>query len=880
MNREAAWRIATGVAATAVLCAGWVATRPVWWVRTLSGGGQAGYADGPVDSARWYVPTGLALDASTPGRPTLYVADTYNHRIQRFDADGNYLGQWGSTGSGNSQFSYPNGVGVDGTGNVTVADTSNNRIQNFDSNGNYLNQWGASGSGDGQFNSPIGVAVDGASNVYVADSNNNRIQKFNQTGVVLDDDESHNFEDLASGTYFITEQVPAGWWLDGIDCDGGSPVVDGNRVSLALAGGDDVTCTFTNNQPATLTITKATNPTGGTGFPFTIEPGTNRYVTQWGGFGSGNGLFISPTGVAADGAGNVYVADTYNDLIQKFDSDGNYLDQWGGTGSGDGQFQYPQGVAADGAGNVYVADQSNHRIQKFDGGGNYLDQWGSYGSGDGQFYYPLAVVVDGAGNVYVADTYNNRIQKFDGDGNYLDQWGGYGSGDGQFSNPTGVAADGAGNIYVVDQSNSRIQKFGPAGATLDDGQSHTFSDLAAGIYVLTEDVPGGWYLVDIDCGGATATRDGDSVSVTVEGGDDVECVFTNSDTPPPTTGSIRVTKEIIGSGTGTFTICVESDCKAFSGGDGEQQTWADLAPGDYTVSEQDAGPDWDEPPSQEVTVVAGQTADATVTNTYDSPAGVFMSAIAAGTTSDGLAYGSEDILLWDGTAWSTWFDGSAAGLEPKKAKHDIDAIWIPDPDGEEFIFSFTQNRRTIPGVGPNVDGMDLVRWDGSAFSFWFDGSDVFLTNKTQEKIDALHILPGGESPIGSGCLAYLLVSTQGPGKVPNFNGGQLKFQGEDVLGFCATSLGQTTAGLWHMVLDGSAAGMPRNSTDSISVSDDGQTMYLTTQGAFNVDAAAGGHSMVYAYDFATGTFSGPLFSAPAAGLPNQVTGLHVDGPLP
>jgi len=112
--------------------------------------------------------------------------------------------------------------------------------------------------------------------------------------------------------------------------------------------------------------------------------------------------------------------------------------------------------------------------------------------------------------------------------------------------------------------------------------------------------------------------------------------------------------------------------------------------------------------------------------------------------------------------------------------------------------------------------------------------------------------------------------------VPNYSGGQLKFQGEDVLGFCATSLGENTTGLWHMVLDGSAEGMPRNSTDSISVSDDGGTMYLTTQGAFAVDAAAGGHSVVYAYDFATGTFSGPIFSAPAAGLPQKVDGLQMN----
>ncbi len=172
--------------------------------------------------------------------------------------------------------------------------------------------------------------------------------------------------------------------------------------------------------------------------------------------------------------------------------------------------------------------------------------------------------------------------------------------------------------------------------------------------------------------------------------------------------------------------------------------------------------------------------------------------------------------------------------------------------------------------------MDLVKWDGSAFSLFFDGSDVGLNNKTQEKIDGLHILPGSESPVGAGCIAYLLVSTQGPGRVTNGPAPGFRFGGEDVLGFCATNLGADTAGVWHMVLDGSAEGMPRNATDSISLSDDGQTLYLTTKGTFNVDAASGGHSMVYEYDMTTGDFSGPVFDAPAEGLPVKVDGLQMN----
>jgi len=259
---------------------------------------------------------------------------------------------------------------------------------------------------------------------------------------------------------------------------------------------------------------------------------------------------------------------------------------------------------------------------------------------------------------------------------------------------------------------------------------------------------------------------------------------------------------------------------------------------------------------------------------------VFMSTAVAGSVGP-LSFGSEDVLRWDGSAWSVWFDGSDAGLAPTgKWKHNLNAIYIPDPNGQELILSFTQNKRLVPGLVDLVDGMDLVRWDGSAFSVWFDGQDVGLTQMTQEKIDGLHVLDGSLSPVGGSCQAYLLISTQGPGRVNNPGEPAIKFGGEDVLGFCATNLGPTTTGFWTMVLDGSAEGMPRNATDSISASDDGSVIYLTTRGTFNVDSASGGHSMVYRYDIGSGTFSGPYFSAPANGLTAKVDGLQLQGDLP
>jgi len=191
------------------------------------------------------------------------------------------------------------------------------------------------------------------------------------------------------------------------------------------------------------------------------------FVLQWGSSGSGNGEFNSPSGVATDAAGNVYVADSGNNRIQKFSSTGTYLTQWGSSGGGNGQFSNAQDLVTDAVGNVYVADLRNNRIQKFTSTGTYLTQWGSSGSGNGQFSNPAGMAIDVAGNVYVAEfSPNDRIQKFTSTGTYLTQWGSSGGGNGQFRNPDGLATDAAGNVYVADANNDRIQKFTSTGTYL------------------------------------------------------------------------------------------------------------------------------------------------------------------------------------------------------------------------------------------------------------------------------------------------------------------------------------------------------------------------------------------------------------------------------
>src|SRR5512145_533897 len=135
-----------------------------------------------------------------------------------------------------------------------------------------------------------------------------------------------------------------------------------------------------------------------------------------------------------------------------------FAGKWGSAGTAAGQFSSPEGIAVGGLGPqyVYVADTQNHRIQKFDLLGNFVATWGSFGSGDGQFNRPTGVTVDPAGNVFVADTGNNRIQAFNSNGQLMMKWGSFGTGDGQFNAPTGVlASQFSRDVYVADTGNNR-----------------------------------------------------------------------------------------------------------------------------------------------------------------------------------------------------------------------------------------------------------------------------------------------------------------------------------------------------------------------------------------------------------------------------------------
>ena len=208
--------------------------------------------------------------------------------------------------------------------------------------------------------------------------------------------------------------------------------------------------------------------TPGAGFVYVADSDNHKlkkfdldgtYITSWGGYGTGNGKLSYPQDVEVDSSGNVYVSDYDNARVTKFTSTGTYTFKFGSSGSSNGQFNAPYDLALDSSGNIYVADSNNHRIQKFDPTGTYVTKWGTYGSANGQLAYPKGIAIDSLDNVYVSDSGYNHIEKFDSDGNYLDKWGTGGSDNNEFNGPQGLTVDSLNNIYVTDYGNNRIQKF-------------------------------------------------------------------------------------------------------------------------------------------------------------------------------------------------------------------------------------------------------------------------------------------------------------------------------------------------------------------------------------------------------------------------------------
>ncbi len=231
----------------------------------LDGDGPMGPGDGQFQE-----PWGIAV--AEDGR--VYVADTWNHRVQVFDSDGSFLTKWGMYGmvpdADSWGFYGPRDIAVDDQGRVFVTDTGNKRVMVYDQDGNYLDQWGSDGVMPGYFSEPVGIDLDAEGNIYVADTWNQRIQVFDS--------------DFA----YLREWTVNAW--------PGTNVV--NKPYLAVDAEGRV---------------YVTDPEGYLVIVFNSD---GELLATFGRYGFDEGSFSLPTGIDVDAEGYIYVTDTNGNRIE------------------------------------------------------------------------------------------------------------------------------------------------------------------------------------------------------------------------------------------------------------------------------------------------------------------------------------------------------------------------------------------------------------------------------------------------------------------------------------------------------------------------------------------------------------------------------------
>jgi sugar lactone lactonase YvrE len=267
--------------------------------------GGPGTADGQFVS-----PFGIAIDRDGD----IYVTDWGNARVQKFDADGNFIRKWGTP----ADLPGPRGIAVV-QDLVYVVESSRDRIRRYDTDGAFVDEWGSSGTGDAQFNRPRDIDGSIVSDMIISDTDNHRVQSLGPTG---------GFEEL---------------WGQLGNGDGDFDTPDGVAY-------------------------------GNLGRPYIVDRGNNRVkkysggphlILIFGGPGTGDGEFDAPIGISGGADGTVFVCDTGNNRIQRFTLQGTYLTQFGEAGSGDGQLNQPTDCVVADNGDVYVVDSVNHRVQIF-----------------------------------------------------------------------------------------------------------------------------------------------------------------------------------------------------------------------------------------------------------------------------------------------------------------------------------------------------------------------------------------------------------------------------------------------------------------------------------------------------------------------------------
>ena len=428
-------------------------------VTTFAGqAGVIGDYNGIGALAMFYMPMGVALD----GAHNLYVADTFNGLIRKITPAGLVSKLTYTFGSGyldgaaaGARFNYAMGLVVDALGNLLIADAQNNVIRKLTAAGVVSTFAGVGpGSEDGpgraaRFSGPVGVAVEAHGIVYVSDTDNGTIRKILPDGTVS----------TFAGTVGVGGATNGVGPTASFRCPSGLAVDASNNLYVA----DRNNSLIRRITPAGTVSTFA--GAGGTGF----NDGTTATAH-----------FNYPQAVAVDSHGVVYVSDTFSHTIRKV-AGGNVTTLAGrpyyyGTSDGSGAAAYfntPLGLAVDGAGSVYVADSMNHTVRKISPAGVVSTLAGvprSYGVVDGtgataRFSSPMGLAMDGMENLYVAEG-NGTIRKVTRTGIVTTLAGvantaGYTDGSGpaaRFNVPNALAVDQAGTLYIADTQNNLVRR--------------------------------------------------------------------------------------------------------------------------------------------------------------------------------------------------------------------------------------------------------------------------------------------------------------------------------------------------------------------------------------------------------------------------------------
>jgi DNA-binding beta-propeller fold protein YncE len=489
----------------------------------------------PTGSGVFRFPQAIAY---TPGGSGIFVGDQYSGVVQRFGRGGDWQLDVGSFADAGQlgRIGVIGGLATDRSGHLFILDSQNDRVQVFlASTGQFLGAWGSRGTGPGQFRLGAntgagGIAIDQPSAalapvVYIADQDNDRVQAFRLERAASGDPSAPVLPPgavAAGNPDVVPVPTPSVTWGSFGDCSVvgcTSPAFDQslNRPqgigvdTLPDAAGrrhvlvaDDRNHRIVEYLPdGTFVRQTGTFGTGAGQFRFPYDVGVDArsprqvyvadnnnhrvqvfdaasfaFVGGWGGFGPEPGRLEFTRALAAladDPLGGVAVADTANNRVQVFDSAGGLLAYWGIAGRGPGYVSRPGGVAVDASGVVHIADTLTHRLERLGLDGAYLGQSGyiadrtgfaAPNTGPGQFEDPAGVTYDPRdGTLWVADTDNHRVQHLALDGSPLATYGSMGAALGQLSNPRAVAIDPAGGIYVADTGNNRVVHLDPAAGT-------------------------------------------------------------------------------------------------------------------------------------------------------------------------------------------------------------------------------------------------------------------------------------------------------------------------------------------------------------------------------------------------------------------------------